>query len=371
MRTRGRRTPRRGLWRPPIWPPHPSDVVELLPQLWLQTARRDAEGRLVVGGVDMRALAREWGPRHTSSTRWTSGRARGPSATPSRPRSPVAPMFHYAGKAFLCTEVARLGRPGGPSWTSARVENCRRHPGGLPQVSGYVARQQQVGRRDSYGAHPWCGTHRRRLLRRDRAHRHHRPRPRRRRAGHGPRRSGSSAHARIHRDRARGSEVRFQPRRRGRAGRRGRRPRAPGHPGCWVSLPHRQSDLRHYGVREPRPAGSWTCTPRSSTPPAPTCRRSTSAGIRHRLHLAAHPALLRTSWPSNSRTSSGASSRRSAPATTAGSRVSIEPGRAIAGPAGITPMRSGRSRMSLSEKDSRGAMCPSTGHERQHPAGPL
>ena len=50
-----------GYGGPPHWLPWPSDVMELLPQLWPQTVRRDGSGRLEVGGVDVVTIAREFG----------------------------------------------------------------------------------------------------------------------------------------------------------------------------------------------------------------------------------------------------------------------------------------------------------------------
>ncbi len=42
-----------GYGGPPLYLPYPTDVMELLPQLWPQTVTRDADGRLTVGGVDV------------------------------------------------------------------------------------------------------------------------------------------------------------------------------------------------------------------------------------------------------------------------------------------------------------------------------
>ncbi|MFN8097802.1 MAG: diaminopimelate decarboxylase [Dermatophilaceae bacterium] len=96
-----------GYGGPPIWLPHPSDVMELLPQLWPQTARRDAEGRLVVGGVDMVSLAREWGTAAYVIDE-VDFRARARAFRDAFATAfPGGADVYYAGKAFLCTEVAR------------------------------------------------------------------------------------------------------------------------------------------------------------------------------------------------------------------------------------------------------------------------
>ncbi len=50
-----------GYGGPPHWLPWPTDVMELLPQLWPQTVDRDGEGRLTVGGLDVVSIAREFG----------------------------------------------------------------------------------------------------------------------------------------------------------------------------------------------------------------------------------------------------------------------------------------------------------------------
>jgi diaminopimelate decarboxylase len=96
-----------GYGGPPIWLPYPTDVTELLPQLWPCTARRDDAGRLVVGGVDMVTLAREWGTAayviDEEDFRARARAFRDAFAT----AFPGGADVYYAGKAFLCTEVAR------------------------------------------------------------------------------------------------------------------------------------------------------------------------------------------------------------------------------------------------------------------------
>ncbi len=96
-----------GYGGPPIWLPYPTDVTELLPQLWPSTAHRDEAGRLVVGGVDMVSLAREWGTAayvlDEADFRARARAFRDAFAT----AFPGGADVYYAGKAFLCTEVAR------------------------------------------------------------------------------------------------------------------------------------------------------------------------------------------------------------------------------------------------------------------------
>lgn len=95
-----------GYGGPPQWLPYPADVNALLPQLWAATVRRDAEGRLEVGGLDVVSLAEQVGtPAYVVDEADFRARAREfrdafGSATP-------AAEVYYAGKAFLCTQVAR------------------------------------------------------------------------------------------------------------------------------------------------------------------------------------------------------------------------------------------------------------------------
>ncbi|MGI5164757.1 diaminopimelate decarboxylase [Spirillospora sp. CA-253888] len=81
--------------------PPADDLNELEPEVWPRSARRD-EGALVIGGVDVRDLAQEFGtPLYVYDEEDVRARAR-----------EYAQAFHdgavhYAGKAFLCTAVAR------------------------------------------------------------------------------------------------------------------------------------------------------------------------------------------------------------------------------------------------------------------------
>ncbi|MFI6518625.1 diaminopimelate decarboxylase [Spirillospora sp. NPDC050679] len=81
--------------------PPADDLNELEPQVWPRSARRDG-GAMVIGGVDVRDLAQEFGtPLYVYDEEDVRARAR-----------EYAQAFHdgsvhYAGKAFLCTAVAR------------------------------------------------------------------------------------------------------------------------------------------------------------------------------------------------------------------------------------------------------------------------
>ena len=94
----------------PQWLPYPTDVMELLPELWAQTVTRDAAGHLTVGGVAVTDLATEFGTAayvlDEADFRARAGAFRDAFAEAFTPVSGGADVY-YAGKAFLCTEVAR------------------------------------------------------------------------------------------------------------------------------------------------------------------------------------------------------------------------------------------------------------------------
>jgi diaminopimelate decarboxylase len=87
--------------RGPAWLQAPPDPDALVPHLWSSTARK-VDGVLTVGGVDLRELAREHGtPAYVLDEDDFRGRARAF-------RDAFADYdVYYAGKAFLCTAVAR------------------------------------------------------------------------------------------------------------------------------------------------------------------------------------------------------------------------------------------------------------------------
>ncbi len=88
--------------RGPSWLRLPSDVNRLVPLLWSATARKNDDGALEVGGVDLRALVAEHGsPAYVLDEADFRARARA-----FREAFGDYDVF-YAGKAFLCTTVAR------------------------------------------------------------------------------------------------------------------------------------------------------------------------------------------------------------------------------------------------------------------------
>jgi diaminopimelate decarboxylase len=93
--------------RGPAWLEHPDDVNALVPRLWASSVHRAGDGALRVAGVDVRDLAREVGtPAYVLDE--DDLRARAVAF-----RDAFADAFagnadvYYAGKAFLCTAVAR------------------------------------------------------------------------------------------------------------------------------------------------------------------------------------------------------------------------------------------------------------------------
>ncbi|NED97278.1 diaminopimelate decarboxylase [Phytoactinopolyspora alkaliphila] len=92
--------------RRPSWLQIPGDVNALMPGLWSATVTRGDDGVLRIGGLDVRTLAAEYGtPAYVVDEVDFRSRARA-----FRDAFDVAfdgADVYYAGKAFLCTEVAR------------------------------------------------------------------------------------------------------------------------------------------------------------------------------------------------------------------------------------------------------------------------
>jgi diaminopimelate decarboxylase len=88
--------------RGPSWLREPSDVNALVPLLWSRTATKNEDGALEVGGVDLRTLVAEHGsPAYVLDEADFRSRARAFRDAFSDY------AVYYAGKAFLCTTVAR------------------------------------------------------------------------------------------------------------------------------------------------------------------------------------------------------------------------------------------------------------------------
>lgn len=87
----------------PAWLRPPRDVNALAPQLWPATVARDGDGVLTVGGVPVTALAAEHGtPAYLFDEADFRARCR------AFAQGFAGADVYYAGKAFLCRAVARI-----------------------------------------------------------------------------------------------------------------------------------------------------------------------------------------------------------------------------------------------------------------------
>ncbi|RKT77339.1 diaminopimelate decarboxylase [Terracoccus luteus] len=96
-------------YRGPAWLHSPVDVNALVPSLWSHNVRRAGDGILTVAGLGADALAREVGtPAYVLDEDDFRSRAREFRDAYEAAFAPLAGAdVYYAGKAFLCTEVAR------------------------------------------------------------------------------------------------------------------------------------------------------------------------------------------------------------------------------------------------------------------------
>ncbi|MCB1301635.1 MAG: diaminopimelate decarboxylase [Tetrasphaera sp.] len=98
-----------GYGGPPIYLPFPDDVMALTPALWSRTVRRRDDGVLEVGGVSVLDLAREHGTAayilDEADFRARAGAFRDEYAAAFAHLGGAD--VYYAGKAFLCSAVAR------------------------------------------------------------------------------------------------------------------------------------------------------------------------------------------------------------------------------------------------------------------------
>jgi diaminopimelate decarboxylase len=96
-------------YRGPAWLETPVDVNALVPSLWATSVRRDDDGVLSVAGMRATELAREFGtPAYIVDEDDFRSRAREFKQEYAAHFGPLAGAdVFYAGKAFLCTEVAR------------------------------------------------------------------------------------------------------------------------------------------------------------------------------------------------------------------------------------------------------------------------
>jgi diaminopimelate decarboxylase len=96
-----------GPFRGPGWLQQPEDVNALVPRLWAGSVERGDEGALRVAGVDVREIAREQGtPAYVLDEADLRARAVAFREAFTGAFDGNADVY-YAGKAFLCTAVAR------------------------------------------------------------------------------------------------------------------------------------------------------------------------------------------------------------------------------------------------------------------------
>ena len=96
--------------RGPSWLRAPEDVNALVPALWARSVRRADAGALTVGGLDVRAVASEFGtPAYVIDEDDFRSRAREFKQAFGEAFQDLCggADVYYAGKAFLCTAVAR------------------------------------------------------------------------------------------------------------------------------------------------------------------------------------------------------------------------------------------------------------------------
>lgn len=102
----------------PGWLRPPADVNELMPSLWARTVARAQAGSVRVGGVDVAELAERFGTpayvldeldfrSRATAFRDAFAEACGAADGATGPADHPGGSVYYAGKAFLCTEVAR------------------------------------------------------------------------------------------------------------------------------------------------------------------------------------------------------------------------------------------------------------------------
>ena len=135
------------------------------------------------------------------------------------------------------------------------------------------------------------------------------------------------------------------------------------------ALPHRLPDLRHLGVRGRRPPRARAARPGPRRARRRDARDGPRRRLRHRLHDPGRPVATRRSWPPRCARSSSTSA---APSASRVPRLSIEPGRAIVGPAMCTVYEVGTVKEVALDGGARAHLrLRRRRDERQHPHRPL
>src|SRR5699024_7592337 len=96
----------------PVWLPYPDDVNALLPSLWSDNVTKTDDGVLTIAGRSVTELAAEYGtPTLIMDAADFRSRAQAYASTFANAFSAEKGLagadVYYAGKAFLCTAVAR------------------------------------------------------------------------------------------------------------------------------------------------------------------------------------------------------------------------------------------------------------------------
>lgn len=94
----------------PARPPAPGDPNALAPRVWPEGAHRDTDGRIIIGGVDVRTLAARFGtPLYVVDEAVARARAARARAAFEQAAASVGTtaVVYYAGKAFLSGAVVR------------------------------------------------------------------------------------------------------------------------------------------------------------------------------------------------------------------------------------------------------------------------
>ena len=136
----------------PEWLVHPDDANALAPEVWPSGAARAASGAIAIDGVEATALAAEFGtPLYVVDENDARARAARLKAAFDDAFAAVGGTVkvYYAGKAFLCTEIARWMTAAGLEHRRLQRRRAgRRARGrGRPGPPG-LPRQQQEPRRD-------------------------------------------------------------------------------------------------------------------------------------------------------------------------------------------------------------------------------
>lgn len=143
----------------PQWLQFPENINALRQIEWASGVSREASGELSVQGIKVSALAEEFGtPLFVLDENDFRARARGFKTAFDQAFKELcgAVDVYYAGKAFVCTEVARWVTDEGRAWTPAPAANWRwPRPPAFPRRISRRTETTSPPRR-SPGPSPWA-----------------------------------------------------------------------------------------------------------------------------------------------------------------------------------------------------------------------